>query len=155
MTTHAATFDDARPTRAPAVPGSLTRFAVPTGRALYALIFLMAGPAHFSAQDIAYAAQQGIPFPSLLVPASGLLALAGAFSVLLGYRAKLGAWALVLFLVPVTLTMHAFWNVQDPMMAQMQQAMFMKNVSMLGAALLIAYYGGGPLSLDARRARGA
>jgi putative oxidoreductase len=29
--------------------------------------------------------------------------------------------------------------------------MFLKNVSMLGGALLIAYFGAGPLSLDAKR----
>jgi len=37
-------------------------------------------------------------------------------------------------------------------MAQMQQIMFMKNVAMLGGALLISYFGAGPLSLDARAA---
>jgi putative oxidoreductase len=35
-------------------------------------------------------------------------------------------------------------------MAQMQSAMFLKNVSILGGALLIAYFGAGPVSLDAR-----
>jgi len=83
--------------------------------------------------------------------ATGLLALAGGVSVILGYKARVGAWLLVLFLVPVTLTMHAFWAVQDPMMAQMQQAMFLKNLSMIGGALMIAYHGPGPLSLDERR----
>jgi len=39
----------------------------------------------------------------------------------------------------------------DPMMAQMQQAHFLKNVGLLGGALLIAYFGAGPLSLDDRR----
>jgi putative oxidoreductase len=33
----------------------------------------------------------------------------------------------------------------------MQMIMFMKNVSMLGGALLITQFGSGPLSLDARR----
>jgi putative oxidoreductase len=61
----------------------------------------------------------------------------------------------VLFLVPVTVMMHAFWNVADPMQAQLEQAMFMKNVGLIGGALLIAYFGAGPLSLDARRLRGA
>jgi putative oxidoreductase len=37
------------------------------------------------------------------------------------------------------------------MMVQVQQAMFLKNLSLLGGALLIAYFGAGPLSLDARR----
>jgi putative oxidoreductase len=72
---------------------------------------------------------------------------------LLGYRAKLGAWLIALFLVPVTLVMHKFWTVQDPTMAQLQMILFMKNVSMLGGALLISQFGAGPFSLDARRSR--
>ncbi len=74
----------------------------------------------------------------------------GGLSVVLGYHARAGAWLLVIFLVPVTLMMHRFWGVPDPMMAQMQMAMFMKNLSMLGGALLITQLGTGPLSLDAR-----
>jgi putative oxidoreductase len=90
---------------------------------------------------------------SLLVPFSGVLAFAGGLSILLGYRAKLGAWLIALFLVPVTLMMHNFWAVHDPMMAQIHMAMFMKNVSMLGGALLISQFGAGSFSLDARRSR--
>jgi putative oxidoreductase len=69
----------------------------------------------------------------------------------LGYHAKIGAWLIVLFLVPVTLTMHNFWAVHDPMIAQIQMIMFMKNVSTPGGALLISEFGAGPFSLDARR----
>jgi putative oxidoreductase len=121
------------------------------GRILFSAIFLMAGPMHFSPPEIAYARAAGVPAAGFLVPASGLLALAGALSIVLGYRAKIGAWLLVLFLVPVTLTMHNFWAVKDPMMAQIQIAMFLKNISILGGALLISQFGAGPLSLDARR----
>ena len=128
------------------------RYVVPLARFAFAAIFLVASLGHFSPQTIAYAAQQGVPLAGLLVPASGLLAFAGGLSVLLGYHARIGAWALVLFLVPVTLTLHAFWAVSDPMMAQMQQAMFLKNVALLGGALLIAYHGAGPVSLDQYRA---
>jgi putative oxidoreductase len=39
------------------------------------------------------------------------------------------------------------------MMAQIQMVMFMKNVSMLGGALLVSQFGSGPFSLDARRSR--
>jgi putative oxidoreductase len=105
---------------------------------------------HFSAQTVGYASQAGVPLAGVLVPLSGVIALAGGSSIALGYRAKIGAWLIVLFLVPVTPTMHNFWAVTDPMMSQMQLAMFMKNLSMLGGALLIAYFGAGPLSLDAR-----
>jgi putative oxidoreductase len=123
------------------------------GRFLFTLIFLMAGANHFSRQTIAFSASQGVPLASIAVPLSGVLAIAGGLSILLGYRAKLGAWLIVLFLVPVTFMMHKFWLVQDPMMAQIQMILFMKNVAMLGGALLISQLGAGPFSFDARRSR--
>jgi putative oxidoreductase len=111
----------------------------------------MSGMSHFTAKVVGYAAAAGVPLPSLAVPASGVIAVAGALSILLGYHARIGAWLLVLFLVPVTLIMHNFWAVKDPMMAQLQMVMFMKNLSMLGGALLISQFGAGPWSLDARQ----
>lgn len=123
------------------------------GRFLFALIFLMAGANHFNKQTIGYAASQGVPLAAIAVPLSGALAIAGGLSILLGYRAKLGAWLIVLFLVPVSLIMHKFWTVTDPTMAQIQMVLFMKNVSMLGGALLVSHFGAGPFSLDARCSR--
>jgi putative oxidoreductase len=128
------------------------RYLVALGRLFYSLIFVVAGFGHFTHQEIAYAAAQGIPFAGVLVPVSGIMAIVGGLSILLGFHGKLGAWLLVLFLVPVTLTMHNFWAVKDPMMQQMQMAMFLKNISMLGSALFFAQIGTGPLSLDSRRA---
>ncbi len=121
------------------------------GRFLFALIFVMSGPRHFMSQTIGYAASQGVPLASIAVPLSGILALAGGLSILLGYRAKIGAWLIVLFLVGVTPLMHKFWGVTDPMVQQMQMVMFFKNVSMLGGALLISQFGSGPWSLDGRK----
>ena len=130
---------------------TLTTALVPLGRALFAAIFLMSGPSHFNPGTIAYAKSAGVPLAEFLVPAAGVLAFLGGLSVLLGWRARLGAAMLVAFLVPVTLSMHAFWAVKDPMMAQIQLAMFMKNLGLLGGALLVAHFGAGPYSLDARR----
>src|ERR1700675_1120378 len=120
------------------------------GRFLFVLIFLMSGPRHFLSQTIAYAAAQGVPMASIAVPFSGLLAFLGGLSILLGYRAKVGAWLIAFFLIAVTPMMHKFWGVPDPMVRQMQMIMFMKNVSMLGGALLISQFGAGPWSLDNR-----
>jgi len=124
------------------------KFAVLTGRVLFSLIFLVAGLGHFSAQTIGYAAAQGVPFASVLVPFSGVISIVGALSILLGYKAKLGAWLLIIFLIPVTLMLHKFWTIQDPMMKQMDMAMFMKNLAILGGALFIAFFGAGPVSID-------
>ncbi len=127
----------------------ITRYAVPVGRTLFALIFLASAPMHFSAQTIAYARSTGVPMASLLVPASGVLSLLGALSLIFGYKARFGALLLALFLIPVTLMMHKFWTIQDPVQAMMQQVMFMKNTALLGAALFLTHFGAGPISLDA------
>jgi putative oxidoreductase len=117
------------------------------GRVLYSAIFILASFGHFTAKTIDFAASQGVLFANIFVPFSGLLALIGGLSVFLGYKARYGAWLLVIFLVPVTYMMHKFWIISSPMMHDMQQAMFMKNTALLGAALLITHFGSGPLSL--------
>jgi putative oxidoreductase len=118
------------------------------GRLFFVLIFLMSGPRHFLSQTIAYAASQGVPMASIAVPFSGLLAVIGGLLILLGFRARIGAWLIALFLVGVTPMMHKFWAISDPMIHQTQFVMFMKNLAMLGAALLISQFGSGPWSLD-------
>jgi putative oxidoreductase len=129
-----------------AQPASLAGPIAVLGRLFFGLIFLMSGFTHFSKQTIGFAASQGVPAASILVPLSGVIAAVGALSIILGYRAKIGAWLIVIFLIGVT-PMHKFWGISDPMMQQMQMVMFMKNISMLGAALLISQVGSGPWSL--------
>jgi putative oxidoreductase len=129
------------------------RYVVPVGRVLFAAIFIMSSFSHFKQATIAEAATHGVPLADIAVPLSGILALVGGLSVAFGYQARLGAWMLVLFLVPVTLSMHNFWAYADPQMRIMQQVHFMKNLAMLGAALFLTYDGAGPISLDAARAK--
>lgn len=128
--------------------GPFMKYILLLGRILFAAIFIVASMGHFSQEKIQYAASMGVLFPSVFVPLSGIIALIGGLSILLGYKARWGAWLLVIFLIPVTLMMHNFWAVSDPMAAAMQQAHFLKNISMLGGALIIAYFGSGPLSLS-------
>jgi putative oxidoreductase len=130
-----------------------TQYLVPLGRLLFVAIFLISSLGDFAPGTIAYAARQGVPWAHVLVPLAGVLALIGGLSILFGVRARIGALLLVLFVVPVTLTMHRYWAVADPMTARLQQIMFLKNASMLGAALLIMYFGAGPFSFDEPSAR--
>lgn len=125
----------------------MMKFLVLLGRIFYSAIFIGSGLGHFASGTIEYAQMHGVPMAGYLVPFSGLLALLGGLSILLGYQARVGAWLIVVFLVPVTLMMHDFWSVEEPGPRLIQQAMFMKNLSMLGGALLIAYWGAGPCSL--------
>jgi putative oxidoreductase len=122
------------------------------GRILFSWIFVAAIMAHFKPEMIQSAATKGIPAAALLVPAAGILAFLGGLSISLGYYARIGGLCIVLFLIPVTLTMHAFWKESDPMHMHMQLTNFKKNIGLLGGALLIIWFGAGPLSIDAWRA---
>ena len=74
-------------------------------------------------------------------------------SILLGYKARWGGIALIAFLAPVTVLLHNFWAVSDPMMHQLQLVNFMKNLALIGGALMFVVNGAGAFSLDARLAR--
>lgn len=124
------------------------KFVALIGRILFSIIFIFSGASHFSPDTISYAAQQGLPLVAILVPLSGIMAIVGGLCILVGYKARFGAWLIVIFLVPVTLLMHAFWKIVDPVEGMIEQIMFFKNLSILGGALLIAYFGSGPLSLE-------
>jgi putative oxidoreductase len=84
------------------------------------------------------------------VPLSGIIGFLGGLSILIGFKARSGAWLIVLFLIPVTAMMHAFWKIDDIGESALQKIMFMKNLALLGAALLIAHFGSGPMSVDRR-----
>jgi putative oxidoreductase len=127
---------------------SFMKIIVLLGRILYSAIFILAMPGHFMQHTIDLAKTQSIPAPEILVPLSGLIALIGGLSVLLGYKAKEGAWLLVIFLVTATFSMHRYWMFDDLIVRDIQQLMFMKNLALLGGALLITYFGSGPLSMD-------
>jgi putative oxidoreductase len=113
------------------------------GRVLFALLFVSSGfMAHLGEGGRAgreYARSLGAPNPDLLVPLSGIVIIAGGLMIATGIWADLGALLVIGFLVGITPIMHAFWNLDDPQMQQIQSAMFFKNVALIGAALIIFY----------------
>ena len=129
------------------------KYAVPIGRVLFSLPFIMFGLNHLMKLDAmsGYAASKGVPAASLTVIVTGIMIIAGGLSVMLGYKAKLGAWLLVVFLVPTAFIMHGFWGIEDAMMAQNEMAHFFKDLALAGGALLITQFGSGPYSLDERQ----
>jgi putative oxidoreductase len=110
-------------------------------RALLAGIFILSGIGHFAQAEgmSQYAQAKGVPAAKAGVLFSGVLALVGGLSVLLGVYPDLGALLLVVFLLPVTFFMHAFWKETDPMVKQTENIAFLKNVGLIGGALILFY----------------
>ena len=122
-------------------------------RVLFSVIFILASFAHFTPAYVDYATNNGVLYANLLVPLAGVIAGVGGLSILLGYRTRMGAALIILFLIPVTLMMHAFWTITDPGAQALQKVMFLKNIGLIAGALYIARFGAGRISLDARRRR--
>ena len=67
--------------------------------------------------------------------------------LILGWKARLAAGVLFLWMIPVTLMFHNFWAA--PADQQMiQQIMFLKNFAMMGGFLYVMTFGSGPYSLE-------
>ena len=109
------------------------------GRILYGGFFALAGLDHFRhvALMVPYTAAKGVPAPRLAVLGSGTLIILAGLSILVGYHPTWAVLLLTVFLLPVTFLMHNFWTATNPQARQIDQAMFKKNVALLGAAWLL------------------
>jgi uncharacterized membrane protein YphA (DoxX/SURF4 family) len=109
------------------------------GRILFGGYFIYGGFNHFKMLDMmsGYAQSKGVPMPKLMVAFSGLLLFIGGLSVLFNVQPGVGLVALVLFLIPVTLSMHAFWKIQDPAVKMGEMVNFMKNIALLGSVFIL------------------
>ncbi len=124
------------------------------GRILFALIFIGSGGFGHLGQlsgTAEYASAKGVPASRALVLLTGIMLLAGGLSVALGFWMEIGTWLLVVFLLVAAFAIHDFWSVSDPLQRQTEQAQFMKNLSMAGAAVILYWFvrncGYGPLTL--------
>jgi len=121
------------------------------GRILFSVIFMYSSLSKFSSNFVYEAAAKGIPMADILIPFSGILELIGALTILSGFMARWGAWLIVIVLVPVTLIMHDFWTIDDVTRHELTLLTFMRNLGLIGGALMIAYFGSGPISIDEQR----
>jgi uncharacterized membrane protein YphA (DoxX/SURF4 family) len=118
-----------------------------TGRVMFTLIFFLSGITHFTGlNDYVALMPAAIPFRSFWVMSSAVVELIGATLIVTNRYPRLGGWLIVLFLIPVTITVHgvAMVTAPDPQMRAIQISFFLKGVSMAGAALLITQLGVAP-----------
>ncbi len=123
------------------------------GRLMIVAIFLLAAvgqkiPKFSDTAD--YMALEGVPMPKVMLGGAIVFLIAGGLSVAAGFKARIGATLLLVFLLLATYFFHDFWTQEDPMAKQEQMIQFMKNASMMGAMLLVIAHGPGLMSIDGR-----
>lgn len=127
---------------------ALEKYGPLLGRVLIAQIFLIAGfgkIAHF-AQTAGYMSSMGLPMADVLLTLTIILEVGGGLMILFGFYTRYAAIAFFFWLIPVTLTFHAFWHA-DAAGMQNQMNNFMKNIAIMGAMVYLAVHGSGPFSL--------
>lgn len=100
----------------------------------------------------------GLPAATALAYLAGLFEFVAGLFVLVGFQTKLTGWAVALFCVFTGLMFHSGTiNVPDfPAAANgwlnaLNGIMLMKNITLAGAYILLATFGPGAYSVDARR----
>jgi putative oxidoreductase len=120
------------------------------GRILLATIFLVSGYGKLmdAAGTQKHMADAGLPIVQVLYVLTVIVELGGGALLVVGWKARIPALVLFLFLIPVTLTFHT--NFAEPM----QKAQFLKNMAIMGGLLMAAAYGPGMISVDGQTRRG-
>jgi putative oxidoreductase len=133
---------------------ALERYGSLTARILIGQIFLLSGA--MKVMDPAGTAEQmagrGMFWIPFFLWSAAAVELGGGLLLLLGYKTRLGALLLFLFLIPVTLTFHNWWT-YPPAEQKVQMLFFLHNLTLLGGLLLVITFGPGPLSIDLKESQ--
>jgi putative oxidoreductase len=121
------------------------------GRVLIAAIFLISGFFKIAgySQVVGYAAAKGLPFSAVAIGCAAGVEILGGLAVLVGFKTRIAAWLLFLYLIPTTFVFHNFWALEG-MARQDNMTHFLKNVAIMGGLLILAANGAGAYSVDAR-----
>jgi putative oxidoreductase len=103
-------------------------------------------------QMVGYATAVHLPMPSVAIAVAAVLELGLGLAILAGFKVRVAAWVLFLYLIPVTFFFHNFWAVQGEAQ-QIQMVNFLKNVAIMGGLLVLAVNGAGAYSADGALAK--
>ena len=121
-------------------------------RVLIALLFLPAGISKLMgfSGTVGYIASTGLPLPELGAVIAIVVEIGGALALVAGYQTRLVAVVMAVFTLAAGVIFHNFWAVPAAQL-MVQQIMFFKNLAIVGGFLLLAAFGAGAWSLDAKR----
>jgi len=125
-----------------------------SGRVFLSAIFLVSGFGKIAdwTGTAALMSQKGMPLVPVLLAGAIAFEVLGGLSILVGFGGRIGAAALIVYLIPTTLIFHSFWAVEATQQ-QNQMIHFMKNLAIMGGLFVVAALGTNGYSLDRRVGR--
>ena len=117
-------------------------------RILLASLFLLSGLGKITAYAATAGYMASVGVPGALLPLVIVTELLCSLTIILGWQTRAASLLLAAFTLVTGALFHK--NFAD----QLQMVMFLKNVSIAGALLMLAANGAGRLSLDSLRAKG-
>lgn len=133
------------------------------GRILLSLIFIMSGFGKLAdpSATAGMITSAGWPMPTVLAYLAGFFELAAGLAVLVGFQTRLASYLLAAFCLVTAFVFHGsainvpdFPEAANGLLTVFNQIMMMKNITIAGAFLVLAAFGPGALSLDARFGKG-
>jgi putative oxidoreductase len=121
------------------------------GRVLIAVLFVYSGYGKIGGfEGTAQAlAGKGVPLPQVAAGIALAIELLGGLLLVIGWKARWAAVAIILFTIPATFLFHDYWNMVDAE-RQENEINFMKNIAIIGGALMVVAFGPGRYSVDRR-----
>jgi len=119
------------------------------GRILLSIIFITAGYGKLTGLGgtAGYFGSMGLPVPMLTAILVTAVELLGGIAILVGFFTRPAAYVLALFCVATAFIGHGDFSVAG------NDIHFMKNLAIAGGFLVLATFGAGTLSVDAKRGR--
>lgn len=129
------------------------------GRILLAFMFIPAGFGKLMdvSATVGMITNAGLPAATALAYAAGLFELIAGLAILVGFQTRIAAYLLAVFCAFTALVFHSgainipdFPAAANGLLSVFNQLMMMKNLAIAGGFLVLAAFGPGSLSVDAR-----
>ncbi len=113
-------------------------------RVCIAAVFIWGASGKVFAYDmnVQYMASKGFTMIPFFLVSAAIVEFLGGLSLIFGYKSRLGALILLLFLIPTTIIFHDFWNLEAAKQLP-EQVNFMKNLAIFGGLLYVLVFGTG------------
>ncbi len=138
----------------------LNSILILVGRVLLAAVFIPAGFQKLMAIDgvTGMIAGAGFPAPLALAYAAAVFEVVAGLAVLIGFQTKIASLLLAVFCIFTAFMFHNgainmpdFPPAANGMLSMFNQIMMFKNIGLAGGFFVLAGFGAGALSIDARR----